>query len=85
MTQERGKNCKTLNDGKIFEQKQKEDGNMVEKWMLEIIKDWSVQKIRNNIWMAVDHGQPIPGCVTVEALRYELMQRGEEPIGYHNT
>ena len=65
--------------------KQKEDGNMVEKWMVEIIKDWSVEKIRNNIWMAVDLGQPIPGCVTVEALRYELMQRAEAQIGYHNT
>ncbi len=28
-------------------------------------------------------GQPIPGCVSVEVLRVELMRRGQKPIGYH--
>lgn len=35
--------------------------------------------------MAVDNAQPIPGCVSVKALRMELKRRGEKPVGYHNT
>ena len=42
-------------------------------------------KIKNSIWAYVSCGQPIPGCVSVEALRMELERRGEEPTGYHNT
>lgn len=58
---------------------------MVHNWELDIVKDWTIEEIKNRIWMAVDLGKPIPGCVTVEALRQELINRGEEPIGYHNT
>lgn len=54
-------------------------------WELNKIKDWSLSDIKNYIWMAVECGQPIPGCVSVEALRAELVRRGEEPIGFHNT
>lgn len=35
---------------------------------LETIKNWSVNKIKNAIWLYIDCGQPIPGCVTVESL-----------------
>lgn len=58
---------------------------MIERWEMEKIKDWSTNTIKNYIWMAVNCGQPIPGCVSVEALRMELERRGEEPKGYHNT
>lgn len=58
---------------------------MVHNWELDIVKDWTIEEIKNRIWMAVDLEQPIPGCVSVEALRQELINRGEKPIGYHNT
>lgn len=58
---------------------------MVHNWELDIVKDWTIEEIKNRIWMAVDLVQPIPGCVSVEALRQELINRGEKPIGYHNT
>lgn len=58
---------------------------MVYDWELEKVKDWTTNEIRNRIWAVADNGQPIPGCVSVEALREELIRRGEEPIGYHNT
>ncbi len=58
---------------------------MAYQWELETVKDWTVNDLKNRIWMAVDCGQPVPGCVSVEAMRMELMRRGEEPVGYHNT
>lgn len=58
---------------------------MAEKWELERVKNWTVSEIKNRIWLAVDCNQPIPGCVSVEALRTELARRGEEPVRYHNT
>lgn len=58
---------------------------MVYPWELEKIKDWTVNDIKNRIWAYVSCGQPIPGCVSVEALRAELKRRGEKPVGYHNT
>lgn len=58
---------------------------MVYPWELEKIKDWSTETIKNCIWSAVSVGQPVPGSVSVEALREELINRGEEPKGYHNT
>lgn len=58
---------------------------MVNQWELEYIKNWSTGQIKNRIWSAVNNGQPIPGCVSVEALREELVRRGEDPSGYHNT
>lgn len=58
---------------------------MVSQWEMEKIKDWSTNTIKNYIWMAVDCDQPVPSCVSVEALRMELMRRGEKPTGYHNT
>lgn len=58
---------------------------MVYQWEMEKIKDWSTNEIKNRIWLRVSSGQPVPGCVSVEALREELIRRGEEPKGYHNT
>ena len=58
---------------------------MVYQWELEKIKDWSTNEIKNRIWMFVEGNQPIPGCVSVEALRMELKLRGEDPKGYHDT
>ncbi|MCB6992927.1 hypothetical protein LI177_05430 [bacterium 210820-DFI.6.37] len=58
---------------------------MVHEWELEKVKDWTTNEIKNRIWAAVDCRQPVPGCVSVEALRVALVNRGEEPVGYHNT
>lgn len=52
---------------------------------MDKIKDWTTVEIKNRIWLEVDCTQPVPGCVSVEALRMELKRRGEEPVGYHNT
>lgn len=58
---------------------------MVYQWELEIVRDWTVNELKNRIWGAIDCGQPVPGCVSVEAMRMELLRRGEKPVGYHNT
>lgn len=58
---------------------------MVYQWELEKIKNWTTNEIKNSIWAAIDGGQPIPGCVSVQALRMELVRRDEDPVGYHNT
>ena len=42
-------------------------------------------RLKNRICDAVLRGQSVLGCVSVEALRLELVRRGEEPAGYHNT
>ena len=56
---------------------------MVHLWELDVVKNWTLDEIRNQIWMAEELGQPIPGCVSVEALRVELLRRNEEPCGFH--
>lgn len=58
---------------------------MVYSWELEKVKFWTVNEIKNCIWAYVSIGQPIPCNVSVEALRRELGNRGEDPVGYHNT
>lgn len=58
---------------------------MAYEWELIQLQNWSVNDLRNWIWMAVDSNHAIPGCVSVEALREELVRRGEKPTGYHNT
>ena len=52
---------------------------------VEIIADKETITLRNWIWLAVNTGQPIPGCITVEAIRCVLRERGEDGSGYHNT
>ena len=69
-------------DGYIFEQKVKKK---VYQWELDVVKDWSLSDIRNRIWSAKECGMSIPSQVSVEALRIELLRRGEEPIGYHEN
>jgi hypothetical protein len=56
---------------------------MVYQWELDVAQQWDTNTIRNRIWMAAELGQPIPGCVSIAALRVELVRRGEQPIGYH--
>lgn len=58
---------------------------MIYQWELDKVKDWTTREIKNQIWSAVDCGHPVPGSVSVEALRQELVNRGDEPTGYHNT
>ena len=48
---------------------------MVYQWELEKVKDWSVSQLKNRIHREVDCGQPAPGCVSVEAMRMELLRR----------
>lgn len=58
---------------------------MAYQWEMEKVKDWSTDQIRNRIYMEVSLGQPVPGCVSVDALRIELKNRGLDPVGFHNT
>ena len=58
---------------------------MVYQWEMEKIKDWTTNEIKNHIWAAVDCGHPVSGCVSVATLREELSNRGEDPVGYHNS
>ena len=59
--------------------------NAVAPWMLERARMESTGTLRNWIWLAVNTGQPIPGCITVEAIRCVLRERGEDGSGYHNA
>lgn len=58
---------------------------MAYQWEMEKVKNWTTNEIKNHIWATIECGQPIPGCVSIEALRAELIRRGEYPQGYHNT
>lgn len=58
---------------------------VIYEWEMEEIKDWTTEELKNRIWMEVECNSSIPGCVSVEAMRQELINRGEEPAGYHNT
>lgn len=58
---------------------------MVSKWEREAVQWLKTDTIKNYIWAHESLGQPIPGCISVEALRTELVRRGEAPRGYHDT
>lgn len=45
----------------------------------------STEHIKNMIWGRVSQGQPLPSGLTVDMLRDELVRRGVEPKGFHNT
>ena len=58
---------------------------MYQYWMLEKAREQTTETLRNWIWAAIANGQPIPGCIDVEACREALIERGESGRGYHNT
>lgn len=58
---------------------------MIAKWMLDKARQESTNTLRNWIWLAVNLGQPVPGCLSVESMRFVLRERGEDGSGYHNT
>ena len=56
-----------------------------ERWELDKARKHDNKTLKNWIWEAVSSGQPIPGCMSVDALRAVLIERGEDGKGYHNT
>lgn len=58
---------------------------MIQTWMIEKVRLESTNTLKNWIWSAVNLGQPIPGCLSIESLRYVLRERGENGRGYHDT
>jgi len=58
---------------------------MVEKWEVEKARDKDTNTLKNWIWLAVSANQPVPGNISVEALRHVLRERGEVGCGFHNT
>ena len=57
----------------------------VYKWELEEARKKSTSWLKNWIWLAVNCGQAIPGCLSVESLRVVLKERGEDGYGFHDT
>lgn len=53
-------------------------------WDIKKARKMSNDELKNWIWMYCN-GQPIPGCLSVESLRWVLTERGEDGKGYHNT
>ena len=51
---------------------------------IEQARKRSTDEIKNQIWAAAN-GQPIPGGIPLDVLRYVLRERGETGEGYHNT
>jgi len=62
-----------------------DDEDQVQEWELEAAREFDSKALKNWIWLAVSAGQPIPCCLSVEALREVLIERGEDGRGYHNT
>jgi hypothetical protein len=58
---------------------------MIYEWEVKIIRHWTTNEIKNCIWAQVSCGQPAPGQVSVNAMRYVLRERGENDRGYHDT
>lgn len=58
---------------------------MIYDWELRVLSKWSTNKIKNAIELNRSCGQPTESSVSIDAMRYELKKRGEEPTGYHNT
>jgi len=54
-------------------------------WEIERARKEDNNTLKNWIWLYVGCGQPITGCLSVESLRYVLIERGEDGKGYHNT
>lgn len=58
---------------------------MIQQWEIEKAREQDSNTLKNMIWAAVTCGQPVPGCMSVESLRFVLLERGESGKGYHNT
>jgi len=58
---------------------------MTYKWQVEKAREATTNELKNWIWSAVTAGNPIPGCLTVDACRVVLVERGEDGRGYHDT
>lgn len=58
---------------------------MVYAWMIDRARREDTNTLKNWIWMHVNTRQPIPACLSVESLRYVLIERGEDGRGYHNS
>lgn len=58
---------------------------MIYEWELNLIRHWTTNEIKNRIWLNVACNQPTPGQVSVDAMRFVLIERGETGDGYHNT
>ena len=58
---------------------------MVKHWEREKARQQDTNTLKNWIWAAVSTGQPIPGCISIDACRMVLKSRGEDGRGYHNT
>ena len=55
-----------------------------EQWEIETAMKRDIITLKNQIWMA-SNGQPIPGCISVDACRIALIAKGEDGKGFHNT
>ncbi len=58
---------------------------MIHNWELEKARRYTNGELKNMIWLYVDCGQPIPGCMSVESLSAILIERGEDGRGYHGA
>ena len=59
--------------------------HIIPSWEIDKARTFETSSLRNYIWAAVSAGQPIPGCISVDACRFVLLERGEDGTGYHNT
>jgi len=53
-------------------------------WEVMAARDHDTNELKNWLWMATN-GQPIPGNIGKDAIRYVLIERGEDGKGYHNS
>lgn len=58
---------------------------MTQLWEVKEAIKRDTTTLKNQIWAEEANGQPIPGCISVEACRFALLLRGEEPKGHHST
>ena len=58
---------------------------MVYEWELKEARQKTTNWLKNWIWIGTTTGQPIPGCLSVDALRAALVERGEDGKGYHGA
>ena len=59
--------------------------NIIPAWEIEVARTFKTKSLKNYIWANIENGQPIPGCITADACRFVLLERGEDGRGYHNT